>query len=198
MRLFSRAAVLVLVASLLPAAAQAQQPLKLAYINSQQILNQAPGRAEAEAQYEKEANTYRQQVQRMGDSLTALIAAYDKEAVTLSPTAKETRQKAIRDRESTYQRRAQELEQRMGQRQQELVQPIMDKVQSAINDIRVEEGYAMIFDAAAAAPVLVAADKSLDITDKVLARLRRTASAAPAAKPAAAQQAPAGVRPPKP
>jgi outer membrane protein len=198
MRLFSRAAVLVLVASLLPASGRAQQPLKLAYINSQQILAQAPGRAEAEAQYEREAGTYRQQVQRMGDSLTALIAAYDKEAVTLSPTAKETRQKAIRDRESSYQRRAQELEQRMGQRQQELVQPIMDKVQQAINDIHVEEGYAMVFDAAAAAPVLVAADKSLDITDKVLARLRSTASAAPATKPAAAQRAPAGVRPPKP
>ena len=198
MRLFSRVALLVLVASLVPAGAQAQQSLKLAYINSQQILSQAPGRAEAEAQYEREAGTYRQQVQRMGDSLTALIAAYDKEAVTLSPTAKDTRQKAIRDREASYQRRAQELEQRMSQRQQELVQPIMDKVQSAINDIRVEDGYAMIFDAAAASPVLVAADKSLDITDKVLARLRRTASAAPATKPAAAQQAPAGVRPPKP
>ena len=210
MRHFSRTAMAVLVAALAPIAAQAQQPVKLAYINSQQLLAQAPGRTEAEALYEREAGTFRQQVQRMGDSLNAMVAAYDKEAVTLSPAAKETRQKAIRDREAGYQRRAQEIEQKMAQRQQELVQPIMDRVQAAINDIRVEDGYAMIFDAAASAPVLVAADKSLDITDKVLARLRATASANPApgstrpagsntARPAGAQPQPAGVtRPPKP
>ena len=200
MRSLSRAAVVALAALLAPVAAHAQQSVKLAYINSQQILAQAPGRAEAEAQYEKEATGYRQQVQRMGDSLNALVAAYDKDAVTLSPAAKETRQKTIRDREASYQQRAQELEQKMNQRQAELVQPIMDKVQQVINEIRAEEGYTMIFDAAAASPVLVAADKNLDITDKVLARLRTTASAAPATpKPAGAQPQPAGVtRPPKP
>lgn len=200
MHSLSRAAVVALAALLAPVAAHAQQTVKLAYINSQQILAQAPGRAEAEAQYEKEATGYRQQVQRMGDSLNALVAAYDKDAVTLSPAAKETRQKTIRDREATYQQRAQQLEQKMNQRQAELVQPIMDKVQQVINDIRAEEGYAMIFDAAAASPVLVAADKNLDITEKVLTRLRTTASAAPATpKPAGAQPQPAGVtRPPKP
>jgi outer membrane protein len=201
MRLFVRSVVVACAMAALPAAAQAQQ-IKLAYVNSQQILQQAPGRAEAEATYEREAGSYRQQVQRMGDSLNTLIQAYDKDVVTLSPAAKDTRQKAIRDKEAEYQRRAQELEQRMGARQQELVQPIMDRVQQALNDIRTEEGYTMIFDVASATPAIVSADKNLDITDKVLARLRTmgTTAARPAApRPAATQQQPAGVtRPPRP
>ena len=204
MRNIVRAALVALVATATPLLAQAQAPAvpKLAYINSQLILQQAPGRAEAEAQFERESAAYRQQVQRMGDSLNTLIAAYDKEQTTLSPTARDTRQKAIQTREAEYQRRAQEMEQKMNARQQELVQPIMDKVQQAINDVRNEEGYTMIFDAAAASPVLVSADKNLDITDKIVARLRATATTAttpPTPKPAGVQQQPAGVtRPPKP
>ena len=205
MRLFVRSILVACAAVVIPATAQAQQAIKLAYVNSQQILSQAPGRAEAEATYEREANGYRAQVQRMGDSLNTLIQAYDKDVVTLSPAAKDTRQKAIRDKEAEYQRRAQELEQRMNQRQAELVQPIMDRVQQALNDIRTQEGYTMIFDVATASPAIVSADKNLDITEKVLARLRTmgTGTAArpstPAPAPAGAQAKPAGVtRPSRP
>src|SRR5687768_3584488 len=102
MRLFVRSILVAAAAVALPVAVQAQSTLKLAYINSQQVLSQAPGRAEAEATYEREATGYRAQVQRMGDSLNLLIQAYDKDVVTLSPTAKETRQKTIRDKETEY------------------------------------------------------------------------------------------------
>jgi outer membrane protein len=194
MRLFVRSLLVASAAVLVPAAAQAQQTIKLAYVNSQLILSQAPGRAEAEATYEREANGYRSQVQRMGDSLNTLVQAYDKEVVTLSPAAKDTRQKAIRDKEAEYQRRAQELEQRMNQRQAELVQPIMDRVQQALNDIRTEEGYTIIFDVASSSPAIVSADKNLDITDKVLARLR-TMGTATSARPNTTAPAAAGAQP---
>ena len=179
---------------------------KIAYINSQIILQQAPGRAEAEAQFEKEMATYRQQVQRMGDSLQTLIADYSKAELSLSPAAKETRQKAIRDREAAYQKRTQDLEQQAQQRQVQLIQPVTEKIQKVIADIRAEENYAMIFDAGSNAGVLVAADTTLNITDKVLARLGVTASTASrgagnpslTTKPAAGPvSAPAGVSRPK-
>ena len=203
MRLFVRSVLVACATALIPAAAHAQQTIKLAYVNSQQILAAAPGRAEAEATYEREANGYRQQVQRMGDSLNTLIQAYDKDVVTLSPAAKDTRQKTIRDKEAEYQKRAQELEQRMNTRQAELVQPIMDRVQQALNDIRTEDGYTIIFDVAAAAPVIVSADKNLDITEKVLARLRTMGTATTTTRPsspaAGAQPKPSGVtRPARP
>lgn len=188
-----------------PAGAQQSAPMKIAYLNSQIILQNAPGRAEAESQFEREMTTYRQQVQRMGDSLQTMIADYNKQEISLSPAAKQTRQTAIRAREDAFQKRTQELEQRAQQRQVELVQPIMEKVQKVIADIRAEDGYAMIFDAGSNAGVLVAADTTLNITDKVLARMgvKATAqSAAPAGvapRPAggAPLSAPAGVTRPK-
>jgi outer membrane protein len=186
-------------------------PLKIAYINSQQILAQAPGRAEAEAQFEREMNGYRQAVQRMGDSLNTMIAAYNKEEVSLSPAAKESRQKAIREKEDAYQKKTQELQQQAQQRQVELVEPIMQQINQIIAQLRNEGGYAMIFDAGSNAGVLVAADTSLNITDKVIARLKtagppKPVSAATPAKPSAAPpgisigapaNAPAGVSRPK-
>jgi len=186
-------------------AAPAGQP-RIAYINSQQILAQAPGRAEAEAQFEREMNGYRQAVQRMGDSLNTMIAEYNRQEVSLSPAAKDTRQKAIREKEDQYQKKTQELQQQAQQRQVELVQPIMEQINKIIGQLRAQEGYAMIFDAGSSAGVVVAADTTLNLTDKVIARLKaagppKPVSAAPGRTPArpagAPASAPAGVSRPK-
>lgn len=210
MRTLRRAAIValaLLAAAAAEAGAQQSAPAKIAYLNSQIILQNAPGRAEAESQFEREMTTYRQQVQRMGDSLQTMIADYNKQEITLSPAAKETRQKAIRAREDAFQKRTQELEQRAQQRQMELVQPIMERVQKIISEIRTEDGYAMIFDAGSNAGVVVAADTTLNITNKVLAKMgvKATAqSAAPGTTPGAQRpaggaplSAPAGVTRPK-
>jgi outer membrane protein len=85
----------------------------------------------------------------------------------------------------------------------------MEQINKIIDELRAEEGYSMIFDAENQAGVLVAADKNLDLTDKVLARLRAAgpptaASTRPAGTPgttrppAPAAQQPSGVQRPKP
>ena len=186
------------------APARAQQAMKLGYINSQRILASAPGRAEAEAQFEREMSTYRTQVQKMGDSLNTLISTYDKQAAVLSPAAKEGKEKEIRAKQEDYQNRVRQLEQQAQKRQVELVQPIMEQINTIIDQIRNEERYAIIFDVGAQGGAVVAADTTLDITDKVISRLKTvppvaTKPAAAAAKPAgAAMPAPAGVTRPKP
>ncbi|GAC1685058.1 MAG: hypothetical protein NVS9B3_03310 [Gemmatimonadaceae bacterium] len=183
----SRAALAATLITVAAAAANAQTTAppptgtpKLAYINLQAILGQAPGRAEAEAQFEKEMTGYRSTVQAMGDSLNRLVADYNKQEITLSPAAKEGRQKTIRGKEEAYQKRARQLEQQAQQRQAELVQPIMDRIKLVIDDVRREDGYTIIFDAGAQGSGIVAADKNLDITDRVLARLRSVATTPPA------------------
>ena len=186
-----------------PTAAIAQQSPKFAYINSQTVLSEAPGRAEAQAQIEKELSTYRLQVQRMGDSLNALIADYRKQEAVLSPTARETRQKSIEQREQEYQQRAQQMQAQAQERQEQLMQPIFDRIQRVLEQIRAEEGYTMIFDVAASNGLVVAADKNLDITDKVVARMKTQAATTGRARtdttrPRGATSQPAGVRPTRP
>src|SRR5688500_10848831 len=107
MRGLSRGALVALALVSLAATGEAQPTgPKLAYVNSQAILAAAPGRAEAEAQFEKEMQTFRTQVQTMGDSLNAMVASYQKEEGALSPAVKEQRQKSIQTKETEYQQRA--------------------------------------------------------------------------------------------
>lgn len=172
MRSTLRAAIFAVTSLALVAAPARAQAVKLGYINSAQILAQAPGRAEAEAQFDKEVVAYRAQLQRMNDSLNALAAAFDKDAPTLDSATRERRGTAVRTREQEYQNRARVLDSTMQTRQAELVRPIMDRVQKVIEAIRSEDGYSMILDVGSQASVVVAADKKLDLTDKVLARLK--------------------------
>jgi len=187
-------ALALLTALSLPARAQG---LKVAYVQTSLLLDQAPGRAEAEAQFEKETGTYRDQIKRMSDSLNAMIADFQKRSTGLTAAARETQGKGIQAKEAEYQRRTQELEQKAQGRQNELVQPILDKIKGAIEEVRVEGGYAMIFNADQGSPI-VAVDKSLNVTDRVLSKLKGTTAAAPAPRPSATTPAPAGVTRPNP
>jgi outer membrane protein len=178
--------------------AAAQAAPKFGYVNSAAILSQAPGRAEAEAQFNSEVKVYQAQLQRMSDSLQLLASAFDKEAPKLDSATREARASSIRGKEADYQKRAQALDQQMQNRQAELVRPLMEQLQKIIEQVRTEDNYAMIFDVGSQTSVIVAADKSLDITDKVLARLK--AAPKPAVTPAKGSPLttkPAGVsRPP--
>jgi outer membrane protein len=179
----------------------AQTGPKFGYVNSAAILAQAPGRAEAEAQFNSEVKAYQGQLQRMSDSLQFLAASFDKESPKLDSATRESRAKSIRTKEADYQARARQLDEQMQNRQAELVRPLMEQLQKIIEAVRAEDNYAMIFDVGSQTSVIVAADKKLDITDKVMARLKAAPRPAAAPKagatPSTLTPKPAGVsRPP--
>lgn len=203
MRLLLRACFIALATSLIlagNAGAQASQPppspAKIGYINSAQLLQQAPGRAEAEAQFEREVGVYRLQIQRMDDSLRTIMAAFDRDAPKLDSATRETRRTTIGRREVEYQGRARGLDSTMQARQAQLVKPIMERVQSVIEAIRAEDNYSVILDVGSQVSVVVAADKRLDLTDRVLARLK-SQGPPPAAPASGTIPQPAGVTRPK-
>jgi outer membrane protein len=176
--------------------AQAASPPKIGFINSAAILQEAPGRADAETRFKTEVTAYQAQLQRMSDSLQTMAAAFEREAPRLDSATRMARAKVIQDRETAYQNRARDLDQQMQNRQAELIRPIMENLQKIIEQVRAEDGYSLIFDVASQTSVIVAADKSLDITQKVLARVK----AAPAPKPVAGGAVtpqPAGVTAPR-
>lgn len=202
MRSLLRASTIALATSLIfagNAGAQATSaagpnPTKIGYINSALLLQQAPGRAEAEAQFDREVGVYRQQIQRMDDSLRTMMATFDREAPKLDSATRESRRTTIGQREVEYQGRARGLDSTMQARQAQLVKPIMERVQAVIETIRAEDGYAVILDVGSQVSVVVAADKRLDLTDRVLARLKSQGT--PPATSGAVPQ-PAGVTRPK-
>jgi outer membrane protein len=147
---------------------------KLAFINSQQILAVAPGRADAEAAFQKEVDNVRGQEKAMSDSLQTLVTAYQNVQPTLSAADRTSRETAIRAKQAAYQQRQQQLEQAAQAKQGELIQPIFDRINKVLSDIRVEDGYTAILDVnpGGGAGAVVAYDKNLDITDHVIARVK--------------------------
>ena len=197
MRSISRATTIALLISGVAAGAGAQQgTIKIAYVNSAALMEAAPGRAQASDLLNKEAQTYQTQLQKMQDSINGLYTKYQKDEPTMSAATKESRQKTIRDLETSFQAKQLEFQKAYDERTKEVMAPITDQVKKVIDDIRVEEGYAIILDNAPGAGNIVAADKNLDITDKIVSRLRATPAAkiaAPAATKPGAPASPAGV-----
>jgi len=146
------------------------QNTRFGYINSQRILAQAPGAQEAQRQFEADMARYRAQVDTLGRSLEQAQQAFERQQSTLSADARQQRQQSLQQQFSAYQQRVGELEETAQQRQAELVAPIMQRISQVIEMIRTEGNYAMIFDASAGS--LITADPALDLTERVLQRLR--------------------------
>jgi outer membrane protein len=175
----------------------AQAGTKIAYVNTAALLENAPGRTDAEATLQRESQGFQAQLEKMSDSLNKMIASYTKAEPTLSATAKDTKQKEIQALQTNLQARQLQLQQQFAQRQNEVMAPIREQVMKVLDDIRSEDGYAVIIANDPQASVILSADKNLDITDRVVARLKTLAAAktpaAPATKPGAPVSAPTGV-----
>jgi outer membrane protein len=151
--------------------AQSSAPLKIAFINSREILQRTPGYAVAESTYLREVEGFRTEVQKLQQQLDSAVQAFDQASLVLSPAARSTKQKDLQAMQQRMEQRTNELQDRARQREQELLQPIQARVQSVIQGLRAELNYAMILDADAAGGLIAAADPSLNITARVLQRL---------------------------
>jgi outer membrane protein len=155
-----------------PAAAQTGSSIKIGFINSRQILQQTPGYSAAESTFDREVKGFRDEVQKLQRQLDSSIAAFDQAAIALSPAAKIARQKDLQAQQQRLEQRSQELQQRAQQREQELMAPIQARINAVIQGLRAEGNYAVIFDADAQGGTIVAADPGMNLTAKVLLRLR--------------------------
>ena len=164
-------------ALLLFAGAAEAQTLKIGYINSQEILANAPGATEAQQAFEEDLQEYEAEAQQLQEELQRMQQELEQQRLTLSPEARQAREQRIAQKAQEAQARMQQLDQEAAQRRQELVQPVMDEISDVIEAVREEGSYSYVFDVAAGA--IVAADPSLDLTDEVIRRLQTETAGAP-------------------
>jgi outer membrane protein len=187
-----RATAIALVPTLAGIAAVGAQATKIAYVNTQALMEAAPGRDSATAILTREGNVFQAQLQKLQDSVNAMLSKYNKEEPTMTAAAKDKAQKSLQALETELQTKNQQFQQQYDQRKQEILAPITDMVKKVLDDLREEGNYAMILMNDPGQTPIVSADKNLDITDKAISRLRATkAPALPAAK--GAPGTPAGV-----
>jgi outer membrane protein len=145
---------------------------KIAYVNTQAILRATPGYAAAESTFAKELDTYRGEVQKLQASLDSSASAFEQQSALLSGTARDAKRKELQGQQPKLEQRTQELQKRASDREKELLEPIQTKVNSIIEGVRAAGNYAIIFDVSAPNSGIVTADKSLDITQRVIQQLK--------------------------
>ena len=190
---------------LLPGTLAAQ---KVGFVNSQKILSEMPGRTATEASLRTEIEKLGAREKKMVDSLNVLMAAFEKDSAKLAQPEKVARFTALQQYDAMYRDTLQALQGEAQQKQAEAMQPLFEQIRIALEDVRAAEGYSFIFDVGQQANPIVAMDKNLDLTDKVIAKIRTmprapttagttapnaTRPAAPAPKPAGPVAQPSGV-----
>lgn len=198
---FVRFAVITSVLVPVVAAAQGQPPApRFAFVDSRAILQRAPGSAELQAQITRERTAAQESVSKLQDSLRTMYDTYMKEKPTLTAAQVQQRETALQAKNTEFDQRVSQMDQDMQQRQFDLIQPMMTQIREVLDNIRNEESYLFIFDIGNDPGLIVAADRNLDITDRVVARLKPiTTTVAPrpdSTRNGPTRPAPAGVRPP--
>lgn len=174
-------------AALALAAAPAAAQSKVGYVNTQAVLAQTPAMAAAQAEFNKRIEPYNAEAQHMDSTLKALVASF-----TNDTSGREGKARSIQERQAQYEKRMAAIEDTVQNFRQRLIGPLMEHLEKSLDEVRREGGYAMIFDVAQGS-VIVAADTTLDVTPKVVAKMKNLATptaAVPASGPVAR---PAGV-----
>ncbi|HUG41056.1 MAG TPA: OmpH family outer membrane protein [Longimicrobiales bacterium] len=152
----------------------AQAAPKLVFINSQRVMAEAPEIQQARSALQQEMQRLEQQIAPLQTSYQTMLEQYQQQQAMMTPENRRERQQALGAKQQEIQEKAAELEQLAQGKQQELLEPALARINTVIEQLRSERGYAFVFDVAGGG--VIAADPALDITDEVLRRLRALAS----------------------
>jgi len=155
----------LLAACLLAMAPVANAEVKIAFVNSQRILNDAPQAARAKKKIEKEFEKRDQELQKMARQLQAMQDNLEKNAVTMSESDRRNKEREFTETNREFQRKQREFREDLNLRQNDEMKAIFDQVNKVIKNIADSEKYDIIFQEA------VYASPRIDITDRVIKAL---------------------------
>lgn len=162
--------VLFLGVALFVMSGMAQAQVKIAHVNTAEILDAMPDKATAEKSLEKYYDELQNQLQTMGTEYQNKVQDYQTNEATMSNLVKQSKEKEILDLQSRIQQFQANAETEFENKRAELLKPILDKIQNAINTVGKEKGYTYVLDIATGAAVYIG-DDAVDATKDVKAKL---------------------------
>ena len=148
----------------------AQAQVKIAHVNTAEILDAMPDKAKAEKSLESYYNELQSQLQTMATEYQNKMQDYEANQATMSNLVKQSKEKEILDLQNRIQQFQANAENEFEAKRAELLKPILDKIQNAINTVGKEKGYTYVLDLATGAAVYVS-DDAIDATNDVKAKL---------------------------
>ena len=161
---------LLAVIFLLGIAVNAQQNQRIAYVDSDYILENIPEYTDAQEEINQLSKKWEKEITALFQEAQELDREYQAESVLLSEDQKRKKKEAITaKRQEAENLRMQYYgpEGELFAKRTELIQPIQEKVYNAINQVALTKNYAFVFDKAAGTTMLYCNDKN-DISDEIL------------------------------
>ena len=148
----------------------ANAQVKIAHVNTAEVLDAMPDKTKAEKDLEKYYGELQSQLETMAKEYQTKMQDYEANQATMSNLVKQSKEKEIIDIQTRIQQFQANAEGDFENKRAELLKPILDKIQNAINAVGKEKGYTYILDLATGATVYVGTD-AVDCTKDVKAKL---------------------------
>ncbi|KPJ50886.1 hypothetical protein AMJ40_01420 [candidate division TA06 bacterium DG_26] len=148
--------------------------VKIGYIDSAKILQEYKGMESIKKQFDREQAEWQKTAEEMLRELENLKRELENQRVMLTKEALERKEEEVRSKQREYEEFLQQIwgpGGRAAQKDAELTKPVVDKINSVLEQLAKDEGFTMIFDIAAGS--VVYAKDGLDLTDMVLEELNR-------------------------
>ncbi len=161
---------------LLFVAGTARAQSKIGYVSTEAIMKQLPDAQDAQKQLDALTASWQDELNKMQEDWKKKYDDYDKKKLIMTDQRRAEAERELRDLD---QKIADYRNQKFGQngelfaKQNELMKPVQDRVFKAIQDVAVEEGYDYVLDKSGEI-LMMYANPKLDLTDKVLEKLKVT------------------------
>lgn len=139
--------------------------VKIGFVNSQRILNDAPQAAKAKKKLEKEFEKRDQELLKLSKQLQSAQESLEKNSVNLPELERRTKEREFNELNRDFLRKQREFKEDLNLRQNEEMAAIYERVNKVIKSIAEAEKYDIIFQEA------VYANPRIDLTDKVVKAL---------------------------
>ena len=146
---------------------------KIAFVNTQEILNQIPEYEEAQDKIDGFAKQYQEEIEKASKQIEKLYSTYLADKILLSENMRTQRKQEIDEAKvnlSSLKKKHFGSNGDLYKERQKLIKPIQDKVYAAIQDVAQKGSYAFVLDSASDVAVLYYNSK-YDKTDLVLKKL---------------------------
>ena len=148
----------------------ANAQVKIAHVNTADVLDAMPDKAKAEKNLEKYYGELQSQLETMAKEYQTKMQDYEANQATMSNLVKQSKEKEIVDLQTRITQFQANAENEFENKRAELLKPILDKIQNAINAVGKEKGYTYMLDLATGAAVYVG-DNAVDATKDVKSKL---------------------------
>lgn len=142
---------------------------KFGHINTNELLQQMPGREEATQELEKYAGELETTFSAMQNEFQTKYQDYLENQETYSQLIRQSKERELESLQQRIMEFQESAQEDLVQKENELLRPIIEKARKAIEDVARENGYSYVFDSSMG--VLLYSEPTDNLMDKVKAKI---------------------------